>query len=250
VDVIRGLLRDGMVDLLSFMDHTPGQGQYPTVEDYQRYLEKTYHVHFSEVEKILAVKEEGRSRIEESIGLLQTAALAEAIPLASHDDDSATMVRYYHSKGVTLSEFPINISTAKAAREMGIDVCVGAPNIVRGGSTGKGMRAIDAIEAGAVNILCSDYYPPSILHAVFQLAKQTLSLPEAVAMATCAPARALGLTTLGSLNEGNTGDVIVVKVRGEVPVVTSTVVGGIPVYDVNYRMVDYAGRAVLEQPAC
>jgi alpha-D-ribose 1-methylphosphonate 5-triphosphate diphosphatase len=250
VDVIRGLLRDGMVDLLSFMDHTPGQGQYPTVEDYQRYLEKTYHVHFSEVEKILAAKEEGRTRIGESVGLLQAAALAEGIPLASHDDDSPDMVRYYHSKGVTMSEFPINIPTAKAARSLGIDVCVGAPNIVRGGSTGKGMRALDAIEAGAVNLLCSDYYPPAILHAVFQLAKESMSLPEAVAMATCAPARMLGLTTLGSLVEGHTADVIVVKIRGEVPVVTSTVVGGVPVYDVNYRMVDYAGRQMLKQPAC
>ncbi|MDR3588387.1 MAG: alpha-D-ribose 1-methylphosphonate 5-triphosphate diphosphatase [Negativicutes bacterium] len=250
VDVIRGLLRDGVIDLLSFMDHTPGQGQYPTVQDYQRYVEKTYHVHFSEVEKILAAKDEGRTRIDESVALLQAAALTEAVPLASHDDDSPERVGYFHSKGITMSEFPINVATAQAARGLGMDVCVGAPNIVRGGSTGKGMRAIDAIEAGAVNILCSDYYPPAILHAVFQLARQTLSLPEAVAMATSAPARALGLTTLGSLAEGSTADAIVVKIRGEVPVVTNTVVGGIPVYDVNYRTVDYAGRMMLKQPAC
>ncbi|MDR3566346.1 MAG: alpha-D-ribose 1-methylphosphonate 5-triphosphate diphosphatase [Negativicutes bacterium] len=250
VDIIRGLLRDGMIDLLSFMDHTPGQGQYPTVEDYKRYLEKTYHVHFSEVDRILAAKEEGRTRSDESIELLQTAALAEGIPLASHDDDRPEQVRYYKAKGVTISEFPINIETTQAARAMGVDVCVGAPNIVRGGSTGKGMRAIDAIEAGAVNIICSDYYPPAILHAVFQLAQKNLSLPEAVAMATCLPARALGLTTLGSLTEGNTGDVIVVKIRGQVPVVTNTIVGGIPVYDVNYRMVEYAGQKMPEQPAC
>lgn len=250
VEVVRGLLRDGMVDLLSFMDHTPGQGQYPTVEDYKRYLEKTYHVHFDEVERILATKEEGRTRVDESIGLLQNAAHAEGIPLASHDDDSPEQIAYYKSKGVTISEFPINVPTAVAARDMGINVCVGAPNIVRGGSTGKGMKAIDAIKAGAVNILCSDYYPPSILHSVFRLAGETLSLQEAVAMATFAPAQALGLKTLGSLAEGNTADVIVVKLRGEVPVVTSTIVGGIPVYDVNYRRIEYAGRSMPEQPAC
>ena len=48
VDLIRSLINSGEVDLLSFMDHTPGQGQYPTVEDYRRYLEKTYHAHFNE----------------------------------------------------------------------------------------------------------------------------------------------------------------------------------------------------------
>ncbi len=236
VDLIRGLVFDGLVDLLSFMDHTPGQGQYPTVESYRRYMEKTYHSTIDEIEKILAVKTEGRTRAEESIGVLATAAKAAGVPLASHDDDDAAKIEYYKTRGVTVSEFPISLAAAKVARGLGIDVCVGAPNIVRGGSTGNGMAAIDAITAGAANIICSDYYPPAILHAVFKLAAGPLSLPEATAMATGAPARALGLEGVGSLAEGGTGDAIIVQVRGEVPVVTTTIVGGVPVYDVTYRL--------------
>jgi alpha-D-ribose 1-methylphosphonate 5-triphosphate diphosphatase len=240
LDVIRRLLYDGMVDLLSFMDHTPGQGQYPTVEDYRHYLEKTYHAHFSEVEKFLTAKEEGRVNVEECVSLLQAAAKAQGIPLASHDDDSPEKISHYRNRGVTISEFPINLPTAQAARLADMDVCVGAPNIVRGKSTGKGLRAIDAIENGTANIICSDYYPPAILHAVFQLANGTLSLPEAIGMATCAPAKAVGLKNLGSLEEGKWADVIVVKLRNQVPVVTNTVVGGIPVYDLIYCKGDFA----------
>ncbi|HMM19686.1 MAG TPA: alpha-D-ribose 1-methylphosphonate 5-triphosphate diphosphatase [Selenomonadales bacterium] len=248
VPIVRELIYEGRIDLLSFMDHTPGQGQYPTVESYRKYMEKTYHTAPDETDRILAIKEEGRNKAGESVGILSTAALAAGIPLASHDDDTVEKVEYYHSQGVTISEFPINVATARAARDAFLDVCVGAPNIVRGGSTGNGLRAADAIAAGAANILCSDYYPPAILHAVFKLASGALGLAEAVAMATAAPARALGLRDLGDLSEGNTGDVIVVHVRGQVPVVTSTIVGGVPVYDITYR--GAFGSAAKAQPAC
>ena len=99
LDIIRRLLYDGMADLLSFMDHTPGQGQYPTVDDYRRYLEKTYHVHQDEVDKILSAKEEGRASVEESVSLLQAAAQAEGVPLASHDDDSPAQIHHYRQPG-------------------------------------------------------------------------------------------------------------------------------------------------------
>lgn len=248
VDVIRDLITEGAVDLLSFMDHTPGQGQYPTVEDYRRYLEKTYHLPIDEIGEILALKEQGRMNAGECVVRLSQAARAAGVPLASHDDDSADSISYYQQHGVTLSEFPINLPTAAAARRVGVDVSVGAPNIVRGGSTGKGMKAIDAITAGSANILCSDYYPPSMLHAVFLLADQTISISEAVAMATAAPAKALHLKDVGSLEEGKCGDVIIVRKRNNTPVVTNTVVGGIPVYGMNYRVTLPEDRA--EQSAC
>jgi alpha-D-ribose 1-methylphosphonate 5-triphosphate diphosphatase PhnM len=55
-------------------------------------------------------------------------------------------------------------------------------------------------------------------------------------MATRRAGQALGLEGVGSLAEGGTGDAIIVQVRGEVPVVTTTIVGGVPVYDVTYRL--------------
>jgi alpha-D-ribose 1-methylphosphonate 5-triphosphate diphosphatase len=248
VGLVQDLIAEDAIDLLSFMDHTPGQGQYPTVEDYSRYLEKTYHLPITEIGKILKIKEDGRLQADASVNKLSASARAAGVALASHDDDSLSRVNYYYDQGVTLSEFPINLATAEAARKVGINVSVGAPNIVRGGSTGKGMRAIDAIVAGQANIICSDYYPPAILHAVFLLAERTVSLAEAVAMASLAPAKALRLDNVGTLEEGKAGDVIVVRKRNETPVVTNTVVNGVPVYGVNYRVALPTDGA--ENPAC
>lgn len=248
VDLIQELINEGVIDLLSFMDHTPGQGQYPTVEDYRRYAEKTYHLEGNDLDKIIADRKEGRLKADECVKRLSPVALSAGVPLASHDDDSDEKIAYYYDQGVTLSEFPINLETAQAACQKGMAVSVGAPNIVRGGSTGKGMRAMDAVAAGHANILCSDYYPPAILHAVFLLAQHTVSLAEAVAMATVAPARALKLDHLGSLEEGKAGDVIIVKKRNDTPIVTNTVVSGVPVYGVNYR--GGVSTAGTEESAC
>jgi alpha-D-ribose 1-methylphosphonate 5-triphosphate diphosphatase len=236
VDTVKELLEDGMASLLSFMDHTPGQGQYPTVDDYRRYMEKTYHLPFAQIEQVLAAKEKGRRMSPATIEKLRQAAVANQIPMASHDDDSPAKVAFYQERGVTINEFPVHLEAVLCARRLGNDVCVGAPNIVRNGSTGKAMRALDAILEGNANLICSDYYPPALLHAVFKLGTEHLSLCEAVSMASLNPARAAGLSGLGSLEEGKQADLIIVNTRGGRPVVTHTIVDGVLVYAVNYRV--------------
>ncbi|KLU60259.1 alpha-D-ribose 1-methylphosphonate 5-triphosphate diphosphatase [Peptococcaceae bacterium CEB3] len=235
VDIAKRLLEEGFVDLLSFMDHTPGQGQYPTMDDYYSYVKKTYHLSLDEVEKLIAVKKRGALFADENIRTLSAAALRRGIPMASHDDDNAERVAHYKKQGVTIHEFPINVETAASACRTGNYVCVGAPNILRGRSTGKGMRATDAVAAGFVTMLCSDYYPPSVLHAVFKLAEKDRPLNEAVTMAAGNPAEALGLNC-GSLTEGKWGDAVVVRLAENVPMVMHTIVAGVPVYSINYRM--------------
>ncbi|MDQ0204644.1 alpha-D-ribose 1-methylphosphonate 5-triphosphate diphosphatase [Pectinatus haikarae] len=234
--LIKNLIDAEVVDLLSFMNHTPGQGQYPTIESYRRYAEKTYNLQDSgDIEQIIKRRQMGQLKADECVEAISIIARQAELPLASHDDDTAEKIMYYCNKGVRLSEFPINLETAAAAKQNGMFVSVGAPNIVRGGSTGHGIRAIDAVSSRNADILCSDYYPAAMLHAVFSLAEQGLSLPEAVVMATYSPAKALNLHQLGSLEEGKIGDVIIVKKHDNIPVVTSTVVDGILVYDMNYR---------------
>ncbi|NPV91852.1 MAG: alpha-D-ribose 1-methylphosphonate 5-triphosphate diphosphatase [Firmicutes bacterium] len=235
IATVTSLVREGLIDLISFMDHTPGQGQYPTLDDYRRYMEKTYHLPFSDIQKVLEEKEQWRGKTEEAVEKLVEAAKAVDIPMASHDDDHPGRLEYFRERGVTIHEFPVNLDTAKAARESGGDVCVGAPNVLREGSSGRGMRAYDAVVNQAANILCSDYYPPSMLHSVFKLSQETMTLPEAVAMATREPARAMGLNLLGSLEVGKIGDLIVVNQREGLPVVMNSVVAGAPVYGINYR---------------
>lgn len=242
VDTVKDLLDDGLTSLLSFMDHTPGQGQYPTVEDYRRYVEKTYHLPSEKIEQVLAAKEKGRYRCENTIEELRKAALANQVPMASHDDDTPARVAFYQERGITINEFPVSIDAVLKARQLGNDVCVGAPNIVRNRSTGKAIRAIDAILEGGANMICSDYYPPAMLHAVFKMGSENLSLSEAVNMVSLNPARATGLNNLGSLEEGLQADLIIVNTRYGTPVVTHTIVNGVLIYAVNYRIKQDAAR--------
>lgn len=250
VGIARNLIEEGVVDLLSFMDHTPGQGQYPTVEDYKLYMQKTYHRPVSQIDQILAKKEEGRSLVPRTLAVLGHAAQVAGVPLASHDEDSAELVGCFRSLGSTISEFPVNMAAARAAQLLGSAVCVGAPNIVRGGSSGKALSAREAVVAGLVNLICSDYYPPAMLQAVFILAEESMTLPKAVQLATLEPARAAGLDRYrGSLEKGKSGDVIVVSMRGQVPVVTQMVTGGVHVYAIEYRPGSVPDRREFEDCA-
>lgn len=248
VATAQSLLQDGLVELLSFMDHIPGQGQYPTVDDYMRYMQRRYNMNDSEIQEILTKQNLGQLLAGECVEILSNTALAAGIPMASHDDDSPQSVHYYHNRGISIHEFPVNLETAVAASQLGNYISVGAPNILRGGSSGKGLSAVDAIKGGTANMICSDYYPPSILHAVFKLADEVVSFHEAVAMASSTPARAMGLNT-GHLEEGQWGDVIVVRKDGSIPIVMNTVVAGVPVYGVNYRVPDYIMQTQAEQSA-
>jgi alpha-D-ribose 1-methylphosphonate 5-triphosphate diphosphatase len=139
--------------------------------------------------------------------------------------------------GVTICEFPVNLETAKHAAQRGLHVCVGAPNVVRGVSHDKNLRAFDAITAGAADIICSDYHPSSMLAAVFKLSDEgTAALPEAVRMATLHPAQALGASSeLGSIEPGKAADLIIVDQYEGQPWVTNTIVAGYPVYSAAVR---------------
>jgi alpha-D-ribose 1-methylphosphonate 5-triphosphate diphosphatase len=78
-------------------------------------------------------------------------------------------------------------------------------------------------------VLCSDYYPPAMLSAIFTLtARGTLTLPEATRLVTLNPARAVGLAQdLGSLEVGKVADIILVALdKQRVPVVRRVFVGG------------------------
>jgi len=236
VDAIQPLIAGRLIHLLSFMDHTPGQGQYQTIEDFRHYMEKTYHMPVSQIDSILREKQTGRKLAATNVKTLAQLALAYGIPLASHDDDSANQIAQYRQHGVTIHEFPINPTTAQAAGTDGGHIAVGAPNVVRGGSTGKSMRAIDAILECGADILCSDYYPPALLHAIFRLAGEAMTLPEAARLATANPAAATGLGSRGTLEEGKDADIIIVNPSGDIPVVTHTLVGGIQVYGLSFRM--------------
>lgn len=236
--IVQKYIEDGKIDYLSFMDHSPGQGQYHAPGSFERYVMKNQSVTLEEVSVIVGELLVRREQVDwESLRSLGKLAAKRGIASASHDDDTRASVDQSLSYGITVSEFPINMETALYAVEQGLSVCVGAPNIVRGGSHDHNLRAVDAIASGAANIICSDYHSSSLLRSVFKLADDGIAaLPAAVRMATLNPAQALGIAAeFGSIEPGKAADLIIVDRYEGHPWVTRTLVGGKSVYRADIR---------------
>ena len=233
--VIAALIEAGDVELLSFMDHSPGQGQYATLDAYRDYLVKTYHKAPAEAERLardkLASRLDARPRVE----ALAATAREHGVRLASHDDDREQKVRAMAALGVTMAEFPVNLAAAREARRCGIATVFGAPNVLRGRSQSGAIRALDAVEAGVADCLCADYAPAAMLAAVFRLPQVSdLDLPSAVAMATRRPARAAGLDDRGEIAVGRRADLVAVRIVAGWPQATAAWSGGSLAHRADY----------------
>jgi alpha-D-ribose 1-methylphosphonate 5-triphosphate diphosphatase len=140
-----------------------------------------------------------------------------------------------HAMGVTLSEFPIDLETAKYAQAKGLKTIVGAPNILRGKSQSGSMRAVDAINAGVADCLCADYSPAALLAAVFRLPRITdLSLSAAINLVALNPAKAVSLDDRGEIAIGKRADLVAVAHFGELPQVSHTWSAGKLAYQASY----------------
>ena len=238
VEEISGYIRDGKVHLISFMDHTPGQGQYRDLEMYRGTIKGYRDLSDEEIDKAI-VRIQGRAKLEEStIREIADLAMANGIAVASHDDDTNEKLAYVRSFGATISEFPITIEAAREARRLGMSTVIGAPNILLGGSHSGNLSAKEAVLDGSADIMCSDYYPAAILHAVFALAEEPgIGLAAATRLATLNPAKAVMMGgQLGSLLPGKKADLIIVeKIDGEFPAVTMVLVDGHAVLTTDYR---------------
>ena len=115
---------------------------------------------------------------------------------------------------------------------------IGAPNVLLGGSHSGNLSATEAVRDGCADILCSDYYPAAILHAVFRLAKEEgIGLPAATRLATLNPARAVKMgDEIGSLAPGKKADLLLVeRIDGGFPAVTLVMVDGRTIMTTDYR---------------
>ena len=131
--------------------------------------------------------------------------------LASHDDATHEHVAEARADGVAVAEFPTTLYSARAAHEAGQAVLMGGPNIVRGGSHSGNVNALELAEAGTLDVLSGDYVPAALGHAMLHcraLNARRISLPQAVAMATRNPARAIGLEDRGEIAAGLRADLI------------------------------------------
>ncbi len=242
-DMVLDFIRNGDMQLLSFMDHTPGQGQYRDLELFKNHVLSPEQSD-AEKEKILSQKMSRAKLTDEQMTRAADMAVQAGIPIASHDDDSLEKLDYVTQKlHATICEFPVELAVAKEAHRRGMQVVVGATNVLMGRSHSNNLSALEAIQNGCADILVSDYFPAAILHAVFQLYEQgVLSLPEAVNMATYNPAKAIGLSErLGSVEPGKYADLLLVSKKGTVPVILSVFINGEEVTKIHYRN-DFAGK--------
>ncbi|MNF59799.1 Alpha-D-ribose 1-methylphosphonate 5-triphosphate diphosphatase [compost metagenome] len=122
---------------------------------------------------------------------------------------------------MTIAEFPTTVEAARGCREHGMNVLMGAPNIVRGGSHSGNVAAADLAAEGLLDILSSDYYPASLLQSAFALAAQSerIGLAEAVRLVSLNPARAAGLTDRGEIAPGLCADLVQARSQDGLPVV-------------------------------
>jgi alpha-D-ribose 1-methylphosphonate 5-triphosphate diphosphatase len=233
--VIEGLIAAGRVDLLSFMDHTPGQGQFKTLQSYIDFYQRNYQVPADEVMTMVDRKKADRPKAwDQAVGLAEKARAA-GIPILSHDDDTPAKVSLIRQLHVDGCEFPIALAAARSAREAGLQVFMGAPNLVRGASTNGHLKAADAVARGLCNGLISDYYPECLLQTPFKV-QTALSVPlsQALGLVTTGPAAFLkDRLVSGCLAPGDPADLIVIETAGKWKKVVQTWVAGRCVHRVD-----------------
>ena len=235
VDVLRALMDEGAVDLLSVMDHSPGQGQFKTLESYLQYMMGNHAMSREQAEEAAHAKTRAKDGAVARVQALLAHAHALGIATASHDDDSVQRIATMRNLGVSMSEFPITLDTARAAVSCGLPTILGAPNVLRGQSQSGSMRAIDAIRAGVASCLCSDYQPSTLIAAAFAVAAQTdLSWPQAIALVTANPADACGLADRGRIAVGQRADLVAVAQVGALPLISHTWSAGRLVFSTHY----------------
>ncbi len=225
-DLCQELIEEGCVQMLSFMDHTPGQGQFG-LEKYRNELVKEGKS-YREIEEILKDLASTPRLTDEQMSVIIEKCKRYHIPVASHDDDSPEKVSKMKAMGANICEFPINKPAAAKGVMLEMPTVGGASNILRGGSLSGNLNIQEAVEEGLINVLCSDYYPPSLLYATFKLAfDQSVSLNKAINLSTINAAKAAYLGgNKGSIEVGKDADLILVKMVNQTPVVTHTMVGG------------------------
>jgi alpha-D-ribose 1-methylphosphonate 5-triphosphate diphosphatase len=227
--VLTELLAEGSAHLLSVMDHTPGQGQFKDIAAYRNYLKRAYQKSEQEVDDILECKLGAATEALERMQTLVRHAQQHGVSVASHDDDSAERVQAMDDLGIRISEFPVNLATAHAARDKGMATIFGAPNVVRGGSQSGSMRAIDAVREGVADCLCADYAPATLIAALYRLMDEAgISQADATRLVTANPARAAGLHDRGEIRTGLRADLLAVSRRGNQPHVEQVWVAGRP----------------------
>lgn len=210
-DEVADWMQRGRVDLLAFNEHmAPILRKADRGEPLGTYTGRTG---LSETEFLALVRglEARTDEVQPTVSRLAEIALANGIPMASHDDRSRDERRHYNGLGCGIAEFPLTLDAADESKKLGNTAIFGAPNVLRGGSHMKdgGIRAADEVRAGRCTALVSDYYYPSLPQAPFILeAAGDAKFADAWDLVSRNPARAAGLIDRGEIAPGQRADIL------------------------------------------
>ena len=213
--------------LVSFEDHTPGQGQYRDREYLERWIMGTRNVDAdsarAEVDALIAERDALLHHRAAAIPWLTRRAAAGEIQLMAHDPATIEDVEEALGWHASIAEFPTTVAAAKHAKLHGMRTVCGAPNVLRGGSHSGNVSAAELISLGLCDGLSSDYLPFAMVGAVGTLVRiGACSLPEAVRLITSGPAKTVGLADRGTLEVGARADITICHLMDSDPTVTGT----------------------------
>lgn len=217
-----------LTGLFSLMDHTPGQRQYRNLEKHLDNWRAGGMTDAAVEERMAGIRDRQARNAANHRKLVADIARRQGAPLASHDDEDIAHIDEAADLGATVAEFPVTVEAARRARERGMIVVMGGPNLIRGGSYSGNVPAAELAQADLLDAFASDYVPRSLIECAFALTEDRFgwTLQRAVALVTAAPARAGALHDRGVIEPGRRADLVRVSTRGGLPVVRGVWVEG------------------------
>jgi len=229
--MVTRLVEDGLVDLVSIMDHTPGQGQFKSMASYIRFQSIEYQVPETMVLEKAKEKQANNTRAWQMVSALAQTVCAAGIPMLSHDDDTCEKIDLISTLGIGACEFPVTLPAAEKAFSRGLKIFMGAPNLLRNQSTSGSLKASEVLAHQLCTGLLSDYYPESLLQAAFLGQNFTNSPEAAFKQVTAGPGDYLSSRDKpGRLVPGADADIIIVDHSHTWAHITHTLIQGSPVY--------------------
>jgi alpha-D-ribose 1-methylphosphonate 5-triphosphate diphosphatase len=173
--------------------------------------------------------------------------LAEAfdglgVTYGSHGDPDGETRERFAMIGAKVAAFPLSRRAAATARAMGDPVVLAAPDVQRGRHPAGRVPALDLLRDRLCDALASDWHPPALSAAAWTLVDEgRMTLPEAWALVSRAPAQILRLHDRGEIAPGKRADLVVVNAATRA--VEATIAGGRLAY-----LSGEAGRRFLSAP--
>lgn len=219
--------------LVIYNDHIPGTRQF-TITQQIELRSKAFGISPEEAERRLQVQIEKTSKINNR-GPIYEAFKGKYI-IGSHDDTTIEHVDEGKRFGATLSEMPTTLEAARRAKELGLWVCLGAPNYYRGGSHCGNLSCREAMDEGLVDVLCSDYHFPTMLASVIRMINDGADPSKAINMVSLNPARLLNFHhETGSIEIGKRADLVAFDGSNTFASVSHVFVDGVLKYNADYE---------------